>query len=103
MTDIIKTSYNPNSGSLMKAIKKDPSIISKNEKLLEREMKWLSRISGSKDFQIICIGNESYKILNQMTKSNVYKIWHYSAYQLNREQTKERIRKDLREIINTKA
>jgi len=99
MTDVIKTNYDSSSGKLMKAIKKDQSIIATNEELLKREMKLLSRISGSDKFIIICNGKQTFDILNQVSKHEVYKIWHYSAYQLGWEGVKEQIRQDLREIM----
>jgi hypothetical protein len=100
MTDIIKTKYDPSSGSLMQAIKKDPNIISENKILLEQEMKLLSKYSKSDKFQIICIGDDSYKIFGRMLKHESSKIWHYSAYQLGWEGVKERIRQDLRKIMD---
>ena len=84
---------------LMKAIKKDGNIITENKRLLKREMKLLSKISKSDEFHIICIGNKSFEILNQILKYGVDKIWHYSAYQLGESGVKERIRQDLRRIM----
>jgi hypothetical protein len=103
MTDIIKTKYDSNCANLMDAIKKDERIIAINEELLKEEMKLLSRISGSDKFIIICNGKKTYDILktfdNQIFKHEVYKIWHYSAYQLGWEGVKEQIRQDLRQIM----
>lgn len=102
MTDVIKTRYDSSTGNLIKAIKKDGRIIKENEELLRREMTLLSKISGSDKFIIICNGKKSFDILSQLYqlyKGRVYKIWHYSAYQLGREGVKKRIRKDLREIM----
>ena len=99
MTDIIKTKYDPNSGDLMKAIKKDGGIITENKRLWKREMKLLSKISKSNEFHVICIGNKSFEILNQILKRGVDKVWHYAAYQLGKEGVKEKIRQDLRKIM----
>ena len=100
MTDVIKTKYDSSSGDLIKAIKNDESIIAENEKLLKQEMKLLSKISGSGKFIIICNGNKCFDILSQLYMVRIFKIWHYSAYQLGWEGVKERIRQDLREIMN---
>jgi hypothetical protein len=99
MTDVIKTNYDSSSGNLMKAIKRDDGIIAANEEILKREMKLLSRISGSDKFIIICNGKKSFDILNKVSRHAVYKIWHYSAYQLGWDGVKEQIRQDLREIM----
>jgi hypothetical protein len=100
MTDFIKTKYDSSSGDLIKAMKNDESIIAENEKLLKQEMKILSKIFGSDKFIIICNGNKCFDILSQLYKGRIFKIWHYSAYQLGWEGVKERIRQDLREIMN---
>ena len=97
MTDIVKTKYDPNSGDLMKAIKKDVSIIMENKKLLKQELELLSKISKADDFQIICIGNESFNIVNQLVKKDVYKVYHYANY--GEQKVKERMRQDLRNIL----
>jgi hypothetical protein len=99
MTDVIKTKYDSSSGDLSQAIKKDESIIAENEKLLKQEMELLSKISGSDKFIIICNGNKTFDILSELYKGIIYKIWHYSAYQLGWEGVKERIRQDLRQIM----
>lgn len=99
MTDIVKTKYDSRSENLTKAIKKDDRIIAENEKLLKQEMMLLSKISGSDQFIIICNGNKSFDILSQVFKHKVYKIWHYSAYQIGWEGVKERMRQDLRKIM----
>jgi hypothetical protein len=99
MTDVIKTNYDSSTRNLMKAIRKDKGIIAANVKSLKREMNLLSGISSSDKFIIICNGQKSFDILNQEFKHEVYKIWHYSAYQLGWEGVKEQIRQDLREIM----
>ena len=100
MTDVIKNNYASSTGKLMKAIRKDKGIIATNVELLKREMNLLSRISGSDKFIIICNGKKSFDILNQVSKHEVYKIWHYSAYQLGWEGVKEQIRQDLKKIMS---
>ena len=99
MTDVIKTDYASSTADLMKALKNDKSIIATNEDLLNKEMKLLSKISGSDKFVIVCNGKKSFDILNQISEHEVYKIWHYSAYQLGWEGVKQRIRQDLRKIM----
>jgi hypothetical protein len=99
MTDVIKTKYDSNSGDLSKAIKEDESIITENAKLLIQEIKLLSKISGLDKIIVICNGNKCFDITSQLYKGRIFKIWHYSAYQLGWEGVKERIRQDLREII----
>ncbi|MFA5080399.1 MAG: hypothetical protein WC472_02115 [Candidatus Paceibacterota bacterium] len=93
MTDIVKDDNNPNSNNIAKEANLH------NIELFENELNLLSKISGSDEFRIICIGNKSFDILNKITKYKIDKIWHYSAYQLGWEGVKERIRQDLREII----
>ena len=99
MTDVIKTDYASSTADLMKALKNDKSIIATNEDLLNKEMKLQSKISGSDKFVIVCNGKKSFDILNQISEHEVYKIWHYSAYQLGWEGVKQRIRQDLRKIM----
>ncbi len=99
MTDIIKNHYDANSGVVANKIRKNANLITENLNLFENELKILSKISGSTDFHIICIGNKSFEILSQISKYKIDKIWHYSAYQLGWEGVKERIRQDLRKIV----
>ncbi len=99
MTDIIKDDNNPKSNNIAEKIRDDNDFLLRNIKLFEDELKMLSNIFGLDEFHIICIGNESFKALNKITKHKIDKIWHYSAYQLGWEGVKERIRQDLRIII----
>lgn len=99
MTDIIKDHYDANSGVVASEIKKDAGLITKNLTLFENELEILSKISGSAEFRIICMGNKSFEILNPISKYKTDKVWHYAAYQLGWEGVKERIRQDLRKII----
>ena len=100
MTDVIKTNYDSSSGDLMKAIKKDKSIIAENEELLKQEMKLLSKISGSDKFTIICNGKKSFDILSQLYKGTKYiKFGTIPHISLGGRALKNRIRQDLREIM----
>ncbi|MBI4836950.1 MAG: hypothetical protein HY813_00900 [Candidatus Portnoybacteria bacterium] len=99
MTDIIKNHYDSNSNVVVNQIKQDRSLVSKNIRLFEKELKMLSKISGLDKFYIVCIGNKSFEILDRVLGTKVSKIWHYSAYQLGREGVKEKIRQDLRGVI----
>jgi len=99
MTDIVKNHYDADSDIVINKIKQNTNLLSKNISLFEHELKLLSEISGTDKFHIICIGNKSFEILNQVLKHKIYKIWHYSAYQLGQEGVKEKIRQDLRAIL----
>lgn len=100
MTDVIKDDNNPKSSDISKNIINNKDFLSRNIKIFENELKMLSNISNLDKIHIICIGNKSYEVLNKITKHKIDKIWHYSAYQLGWEGVKERIRQDLRKIIN---
>ncbi len=100
MTDIIKTRYDSTSGKLKIFLKTHKSILNKNKKLLEREMKMLQKISGSNKFVIICIGDDSFEITKQIlgTNENLYKIPHYAMRGID-DEIREKIQQGLIKII----
>ncbi len=115
MTDVIKDCYDSQSTLLMKKLReeeklRDPKTIEKNKEKLERELKLLSKISGSEEFTIICVGNDSFNLTKKMLGANahnIYKIFHYSNWSdpMNKtpglkgwQKVTERIRRELSDI-----
>jgi hypothetical protein len=100
-TDIIKTDIDPDSRKVDKILKEDQKNggdkIKENKDKIEREIELLSKISKNKNLLFICMGNLAFKWTKSMIKGDVYKIYHYSNW--GKEKVKERIRRDLREII----
>jgi len=74
MTDVIKDDYNSNSGKV------NNKSVNENRESLGREMNLLSKISGSHNFIVICMGDKSFKITKTIIQNYIYKIYHYSNW-----------------------
>jgi len=99
MTDVIKNHYDPSSNTIADKIKKDNNLVLENLRLFENELKILSKISDSGKFHIIAMGNLAFdELTKQALGHRVYKIYHYANW--GEGEVKERIREDLRKIIN---
>jgi hypothetical protein len=80
MTDIIKSYEEKISGNLMKYLRENKNFERENVKMFEQELIDI----GSQNPIIVAFGNDSYKILKRNLKGRytIYKVPHYSAYQI---------------------
>ena len=76
MTDIIKDYEEVMSGKVIKYLNSNPNIKKENIKSFEMELKDI----GATNPIIIAMGNDSFKILNELKdKYKIYKVPHYSS------------------------
>jgi len=95
ITDVIKDYFEVDSEKVMKYLKDNPDIISKNIEILRNELEILS----DKKPVLIAIGNDSYNILNRYLKEEykILKIMHYSNW-ISKENYRQKVLEVLKNV-----
>lgn len=105
MSDIIKSRSFSSSQKTRKTINKNRGEFIANVEKFKKEQKILAGFSNSEEFVVICIGNDSYNMIDKAIDENflsrkknlLYKIPHFSNW--GKEPIKKKIYKKLRKII----